>query len=357
MMYNWYSRLSVQIKWNNKLSTKIRVSVGTRQGGLSTLLWFNLFYEGLTRLLSDCGGGIRINNDSYNVFCYADDLILSLSVIGLQELIAKVGEYNFCLVTMLGRVVFFPPKLFSVYVDELSKKLSAAKTGCIINDISINHVFYADDLCMMSASLSGLQKLIDICFEYSLHNSLTFNSTKSVCIVFKPKRFKLHCPTMTLNSVSMEYVTDVKYLGFMFTSDSKDDVDMQKQLRTFYAHSNTILRQFAKCDESVKLELFRSFCTCYYCPYLWLDMTKHSTMKLRVAYNNARRKILKLHMRGSASQMYVDNNLLNFEALIRIKTNTFISRLTVSDNTIIEALLDNRVAKVEMWNYWYSHLY
>ena len=33
--------------------------------------------------------------------------------------------------------------------------------------------------------------------------------------------------------------------------------------------------------------------------------------------------------------MYVDNNLFNFEALIRIKTNTFISRLTVSGITII----------------------
>ena len=117
---------------------------------------------------------------------------------------------------------------------------------------------------------------------------------------------------------AMEYVTNVKYLGFMFTSDSIDDVDMQKQLRTFYARSNTILRQFAKCDESVKLEPFGSFCTCYYCPYLWLDMTKHSTMKLRVAYNNAHRKILKLHMRCSASQMYVENNLLNFEALILV---------------------------------------
>ena len=157
-------------------------------------------------------------------------------------------SYSYLLTTII---------IIEVYVDELSKKLSAAKTGCIINDISIIHVFYADDLCIMSASPSGLQKLIDICFEYSLHNSLTFNSTKSVCIVFKPKRFKLHCPTMTLNSVPMEYVTDVKYLGFMFTSDSKDDVDMQKQLRTFYARSNTILRQFAKCDESVKLELFR----------------------------------------------------------------------------------------------------
>ena len=61
-------------------------------------------------------------------------------------------------------------------------------------------------------------------------------------------------------------------------------------------------------------------------------MTIHFTMKLRIAYNNAHRKTLKFHMRCSASQMYVGNNLLNFEALISIKTNTFISRLTVSDN-------------------------
>ena len=34
---------------------------------------------------------------------------------------------------------------------------------------------------------------------------------------------------------------------------------MQRQLRTFYARSNTILRQFAKCDESVKLVFLVAF--------------------------------------------------------------------------------------------------
>ena len=63
----------------------------------------------------------------------------------------------------------------------------------------------------MSASPSGLQKLMDICVKYSLQNSLTLNPTKSVCIVFKPKRFPLHCPTMTLNGVPIDYVTNVKY--------------------------------------------------------------------------------------------------------------------------------------------------
>ena len=159
----------------------------------------------------------------------------------------------------------------------------------------------------------------------------------------------------TFNS-DIQYIS-VKYLGFMFTPDSKDDADMQMQLRTFYARSNTILRQFAKCDESVKLVLFSSFCSCYSCPYLWLDMTKHSARILRVAYNNAHRKILKLHMRCSASQMFADNNLLTFEALMRKMSNTFISRLMSSDNAIIKVLLDNMVARERMWEYWYSILY
>ena len=47
--------------------------------------------------------------------------------------------------------------------------------------------------------------------------------------------------------------------------------------------------------------------------------------------------------------MYVDNNLFNFKALIRKKTNSFISRLTVPDNAIIKALLDNMVAREKTW--------
>ena len=56
-------------------------------------------------------------------------------------------------------------------------------------------------------------------------------------------------------------------------------------------------------------------------------------------------------MRCSTRQMYVDNDLLHFEALIRIKTNTFISRLTVSDNTNIKVLRDDMVARENMWDY------
>ena len=37
---------------------------------------------------------------------------------------------------------------------------------------------------------------------------------------------------IVVNDVPIKYVSNVVYLGFMFTSDSKDDVDIQKQLKT-----------------------------------------------------------------------------------------------------------------------------
>ena len=68
-------------------------------------------------------------------------------------------------------------------------------------------------------------------------------------------------------------------------------------------------------------------------------------------HNNGHRKILKLHMRCSASQMFAYNNLLNFEAFV------FINSLILSDNAIIKVLLDNVVARERMWEYWYIILH
>ena len=85
-------------------------------------------------------------------------------------------------------------------------------------------------------------------------------------------------------------------------------------------------------------------------------MTKHSARILRVAYNNSHRKILKHHMRCSASQVFADNNLLNFEALMLKMSNNLINHLISSYNAIIKVLLDNMVARERMWKYWYSIL-
>ena len=81
VMHTWYSKLIVQVKWCGTLSSTIEVGVGTRQG--YPLSSGSIYF---ISLLSNCSGGIIIQNDTYNVFYHADNLIIAdLSIIGLQE--------------------------------------------------------------------------------------------------------------------------------------------------------------------------------------------------------------------------------------------------------------------------------
>ena len=67
---------------------------GTKQGGLSSLFIFNIFYKELLDILEIQEGGISIGNRKYNVICYADDLLLlNSTVTGLQGLINKADAY------------------------------------------------------------------------------------------------------------------------------------------------------------------------------------------------------------------------------------------------------------------------
>ena len=72
------------------------------------------------------------------------------------------------------------PRLFLVYVDDLSKCLHDARSGCFMGHQCINHVMYADDICLLAPSALGLLKLLEMCYGFSQDNDIIFNSLKSV---------------------------------------------------------------------------------------------------------------------------------------------------------------------------------
>ena len=89
----WYGKINVQIKWQY-LSNPIPICKGTRQGGLTSIFLFNLFYKDLVNSLSIQDGWVTIGYNKYNVICYADDLLLlSTTVTGLQKLIDVANSY------------------------------------------------------------------------------------------------------------------------------------------------------------------------------------------------------------------------------------------------------------------------
>ena len=97
-------------------------------------------------------------------------------------------------------------------VNDLSKKLNTSMVGLHMCNICINHIFYADDLCIMSSSPAGLQMLLNICASYALENGIVFNHKKSMYTVFKPDKFKLACPDIFIDGSPLTMVENAKYL-------------------------------------------------------------------------------------------------------------------------------------------------
>ena len=111
----------------------------------------------------------------------------------------------------------------------------------------MNHVLYADDICLLAPTASAMQTLLDVCYEYSIVNDILFNHIKSVCTVFKSKAYKLYLPTIFIGTDALKFIKESKYLGFTFSVWKSDDCDMLRQMRLLYAKSDTLLRTFIHC--------------------------------------------------------------------------------------------------------------
>ena len=278
-----------------------------------------------------------------------------------QLMCVKWGHYTstfFPVTNGVRQGSILSPKLFSLYMDGLSNVLLKCNAGCYVNNACVNHVFYADDLCLVAPSPSGLQKLLDCCAIYGTQCKILFNPVKTHCMVFKPKKFKLHCPDVKLCDTTLQYVSSTKYLGFILHETSLDDEDMIRQMRLLYMRANILLRDFFLCSAAVKVKLFISYCLAFYCPALWVNFKVNSYEKLRVAFNNVHRKLLGYERRDSASQMFVSNNLCNFEALLRKTTYSFVKRLQRSSNVLIRTVsLSHTVQNGTIYGRWNNVLY
>ena len=59
------------------------------------------------------------------------------------------------------------PYLFAVYLDDLSNELNNIKAGCYIGEVLLNHLMFADDICVFCPSVRWLQRILDVCQTYA----------------------------------------------------------------------------------------------------------------------------------------------------------------------------------------------
>ena len=107
----------------------------------------------------------------------------------------------------------------------------------------------------------------------------------------------------------------MKYLGFTFCNPNKDDEDILRQMRSGYARSNRLRRMLCHCSS---IDVTK----------VWTDYKKTSFSNIRVAFNNAYRRIR------------------NFEAMLRKSIYNFIQLFEACTNSVAQVLMQS----------WYTNL-
>ena len=136
------------------------------------------------------------------------------------------------------------PYLFDIYMDDLSSELNKVNASCIVGNLKLNPIMYADDLCCFCPSLSGLNELLDVCSKYAVAHNIVFNASKSYGMMFRVKYCKDFKPKLSLDGKIIKFVDSVKYLGVFLADTLSDDCDITRQIKYLYAVGNSLRSKF-----------------------------------------------------------------------------------------------------------------
>ena len=205
-------------------------------------------------------------------------------------------------------------------------------------------------------SAAGFSLLLSACSYYGIEFDVKCNSTKSDVMVFCCNLLKdIPVPNFMLNGVPIDKVSNCKYLGH---DKLIDDDDMARQRKQIYAQGNALVRKFYMCTETVRMSLFKSYCSSLYTSALWCNYRSESLRKLCVAYNNVFRKITFLPRDCSASLMFATRNLPTCKMLIRKHAYIFMKSAAESHNVILHSIVrSDSLFTSPLWQHWRTFLY
>ena len=151
------------------------------------------------------------------------------------------------------------PILFSVYFDELIRRLSLCGSGCYIGHMFAGSLVYADDITLLAPTAKGLQTLLNVCAEFSKDFDVIFNSSKSVCIKLG-KNNQLPYPPVVLNGDLLTWSATVTHLGNIVTEKLTNAADINFKANDLVKRINSLLVNFRHLSREAVTKLFDTQC-------------------------------------------------------------------------------------------------
>jgi hypothetical protein len=152
------------------------------------------------------------------------------------------------------------PKLFALFVDELLLRLNRSGLGCHIKGICFNAMMFADDLLLMSISITDLQQMVNICCEVLDSCLLEINANKTVGLRIGPRHHVNNC-LVTVNGRPLVWKLELRYLGVFIMSSKIFKCNLQSLRQKFFQAANGILGKIGlRAPHNLILSLIDTFC-------------------------------------------------------------------------------------------------
>jgi hypothetical protein len=197
---------------------------------------------------------------------------------------------------------------------------------------------YADDLVLLSASLKGLQKLLDVCTEVAGLFDIVFNVTKSVAGVVGTKVSSC-IPVLELQGRQLSWVDTVKYLGINFKLGTIMQADMSNRARKFQCAVCSVLRNKLPGHELVYTELVIKKCMPILCYGLGVFNLNSSTLtNMSQVWNMAFRFVYGLRKHDSTRNVFLMCNTMSLKYLFEERVLLFLDSLKQCNNVLMRNL-------------------
>ena len=222
-----------------------------------------------------------------------------------------------------------------------------------------NYIIYADDSVLIATSPVVMQQQIDVCMEYLASHNMLISVDKTRCMAILPRSLKdVHVPSFYVSGSRFNIVSKKGCLGYIISSNDKDDFAVQKECRAVCERGNMLLIKFKICSTEVKKQLFTSYCSSFYCCVLWSNFNKTSLQDLQVAYNNIFRLLMNLPYECRVSPHYIARGLNHFSVIRRKLVHSLYQSILLSNNTLISTLVRyNYFASSRIFNEWTDVLF
>jgi len=165
------------------------------------------------------------------------------------------------LLAVYVKVVFLSPFLFAIYVHDVIVSLQDKRLGCLVGGSYIGCLMFADDLVLLSASLTVLQQMVNVCEQEMIYLDMKFNTAKSMVLRIGKSRNKA-CDNILLCGVSLQFVSTVKYLSVYVESANVFELNLHESQSKYFR--STKYGIFYKCRgnmcETVMMHFFSSYC-------------------------------------------------------------------------------------------------